>query len=85
MEDEGLEDEDSKKRKRSKGEIRYVEGSVDCVSMVDDSTFLSGGDSGFVFFLPESFREGASDADFVSTDRYVCGVLQKRSPSSPLN
>jgi ribosomal RNA-processing protein 9 len=24
----------------------YVEGSLDCVAMIDESTFLSGGDSG---------------------------------------
>ena len=25
---------------------RFIEGSIDCVTMVDDSTFVSGGDSG---------------------------------------
>lgn len=47
MEDEGVEADPAlgKKRKRG-GEVKYVEGSVDCVAMVDDTTFLSGGDSG---------------------------------------
>jgi len=30
------------------GEKRYVEGSIDCVAMVDESTFVSGGDSGSI-------------------------------------
>lgn len=46
MEDEGVEEEDLRKRKRNRGEVKYVEGSVDCVAMIDDTTFLSGGDSG---------------------------------------
>jgi len=29
-------------------EKRYVEGSIQCVAMIDESTFLSGGDSGCV-------------------------------------
>lgn len=28
-------------------ETRYEEGSVDCVAMFDESTFISGGDSGY--------------------------------------
>lgn len=49
MEDEGVEDEERKRRRRqaeAKGPVRFVEGSIDCVAMVDDSTLLSGGDSG---------------------------------------
>lgn len=37
-----------KKRRKERGEVKFVEGSVDCVAMVDDTTFLSGGDSGYV-------------------------------------
>jgi ribosomal RNA-processing protein 9 len=39
------EDQDGEKRE---GHVvkRYVEGSLDCVAMIDESTFLSGGDSG---------------------------------------
>ena len=51
MEDEGVEDEERKRRRRreeAKGPVKFVEGSVDCVAMVDDSTMLSGGDSGYV-------------------------------------
>lgn len=47
MEDDGVEEEDmTRRRKRPRGEVKYVEGSIDCVAMVDDTTFLSGGDSG---------------------------------------
>ncbi|KAK4691331.1 ribosomal RNA-processing protein 9, partial [Phenoliferia sp. Uapishka_3] len=45
MEEDGVEVEE-KGRRRNRGEIKYVEGSVDCVAMVDDTTFVSGGDSG---------------------------------------
>lgn len=47
MEEDGIE-EDTGNRRRRRGEVKYVEGSVDCVAMVDDTTFLSGGDSGCV-------------------------------------
>lgn len=44
------EDEDaSRSRKAGAGrgkDERWVEGSVDCVAMVDEHTFVSGGDSG---------------------------------------
>ena len=29
----------------------FVEGRIDCVAMLDESTFVSGGDSGWGFFL----------------------------------
>jgi ribosomal RNA-processing protein 9 len=29
-------------------EKRYVEGSLECVAMIDEATFVSGGDSGYV-------------------------------------
>ena len=39
---------------RSKGkerEKKFIEGSLECVAMIDETTFISGGDSGCVFFL----------------------------------
>lgn len=48
MEEDGIEEDvDGKKRRKARGEVKFVEGSVDCVAMVDDTTFLSGGDSGY--------------------------------------
>jgi ribosomal RNA-processing protein 9 len=46
--DEGEDVEmDAKSRKgKGKQKEKWVEGSVDCVAMVDENTFLSGGDSG---------------------------------------
>lgn len=35
----------AKKRKESQGK-KFVEGSLECIAMVDESTFLTGGDSG---------------------------------------
>lgn len=46
MEEDGIEEEVGGKRRRARGEVKFVEGSVDCVAMIDDTTFLSGGDSG---------------------------------------
>ena len=41
--DVGMAEESSKKKGKGKA---YIEGSTECVAMVDDTTFLSGGDSG---------------------------------------
>lgn len=64
MEDEGVEDEERKKRRRreeAKGPVKFVEGSVDCVAMIDDSTLLSGGDSGCVHSKPSHLVAFAHD------------------------
>lgn len=45
IEDED-DDEDVKKKKNATTEKRFVEGSVDCTAMIDDTHFVSGGDSG---------------------------------------
>jgi len=41
----GLDDDHGEKEKEKQA---FVEGSLDCVAMIDDSTFVSGGDSGCV-------------------------------------
>lgn len=50
LEEDGIEPDEPaagrKKRADRGGKVQFVEGSVDCVAMVDDTTFLSGGDSG---------------------------------------
>lgn len=52
---EGLnEDEDGEMKKEGKEKDtgkKFIEGSIDCVAMVDESTFVSGGDSGCVLSL----------------------------------
>lgn len=51
MEVDGEEDEagQAKKRKgKGKETQKFVEGSIECVAMIDENTFVSGGDSGFV-------------------------------------
>ncbi|GAA5893549.1 ribosomal RNA-processing protein RRP9 [Sporobolomyces salmoneus] len=53
-EEEGLEEEERRRRRKireleaAKGPVKFVEGSIDCVAMVDDTTILSGGDSGSI-------------------------------------
>ncbi|EMD37163.1 hypothetical protein CERSUDRAFT_115074 [Gelatoporia subvermispora B] len=44
-------DEEPQRRRRKAGdklEERFVEGSIDCVAMIDETTFVSGGDSGSI-------------------------------------
>lgn len=44
-----LEDEDDVTTKRKQQQRKlYVEGSIECVAMIDDTHFLSGGNSGYV-------------------------------------
>jgi ribosomal RNA-processing protein 9 len=42
---DGVEEDGDEKRK-ARREKRYIEGSLDCVAMIDEGTFVSGGDSG---------------------------------------
>lgn len=37
-----------RKKRAAKGKPAYKEGSIDCVAMIDEQNFLSGGDSGWV-------------------------------------
>jgi ribosomal RNA-processing protein 9 len=49
----GVEDDDEGdgvEVKRKEG--GYVEGSLECVAMIDETTFVTGGDSGYVRFFP---------------------------------
>lgn len=54
QEDEMDVDEDGlakpKQRRKASGKTKekFIEGSVECVAMIDESTFVSGGDSGYV-------------------------------------
>ena len=63
--------------KRRKGKQDFVEGSMECVAMVDETTFLSGGDSGCVHSDPLLCYW----AD-IGAGRYLCGLRQKRSQFS---
>ncbi|KZS87993.1 WD40 repeat-like protein [Sistotremastrum niveocremeum HHB9708] len=47
----GLEDEENEDGGEGgggRGEKRFIEGSIDCVAMIDEVTFVSGGDSGSI-------------------------------------
>lgn len=46
MDVDGVAKEKEKKGKKKKDQ--FVEGSMECVAMIDESTFISGGDSGYV-------------------------------------
>ncbi|THH29233.1 hypothetical protein EUX98_g4954 [Antrodiella citrinella] len=41
-------DVDGRKKQKPKPKETFVEGSVECIAMVDETTFLSGGDSGTI-------------------------------------
>lgn len=55
---------------------KFVEGSLECVAMIDESTFLSGGDSGYVA-IPLSLQLLIPRAG-----PYVCGTPKRKSPYS---
>jgi ribosomal RNA-processing protein 9 len=40
------EDELGRSSERKENTKQYIEGSVECVTMIDETTFVSGGDSG---------------------------------------
>ena len=40
------EEERGSGKKGGRTEMKYVEGSLDCIAMIEESAFLSGGDSG---------------------------------------
>ena len=56
IEEDGEEDEAGQtKRRKGKGKEsgqKFVEGSIECVAMIDESTFVSGGDSGYAVLFP---------------------------------
>ncbi|BGO91733.1 hypothetical protein NBRC10512_006215 [Rhodotorula toruloides] len=91
LEDEGIEEEERKRRRRqaeAKGPVKFVEGSIDCVAMVDDSTLLSGGDSGtlclwlitkkkpiFKVDLAHGINEHASETEgIIGTPRWITAL-----------
>ena len=48
LEDEMDVDEGKKAKKAGKASEKFIEGSIECCAMIDENTFVSGGDSGFV-------------------------------------
>lgn len=51
LEGGNLDDEmevDGAKAKKKADKVEFVEGSIECCVMIDESTFVSGGDSGYV-------------------------------------
>ncbi len=51
---------DTKAKGKGKEEGRFVEGSIESVAMIDETTFVSGGDSGLVFFSVSSIFSSLS-------------------------
>ena len=44
----GAEPDAAAKTAKGAGTEKFVEGSIECVAMIDETTFVSGGDSGYV-------------------------------------
>lgn len=44
----GVERKEKKAAGKKKAQEKFVEGSIDCVAMIDETTFVSGGDSGSI-------------------------------------
>jgi ribosomal RNA-processing protein 9 len=45
----------SSKGKEKMKESKYAEGSIECVAMIDETTFVSGGDTGYVARYPMNY------------------------------
>jgi ribosomal RNA-processing protein 9 len=72
----GLEDVEAIEESTIRHQTSYMEGSVDCVAMIDESTFLSGGDSGCARTTRALWH--STDLDpFV--DQYVYGPSLRKS------
>lgn len=69
-----VDDEEAEKRrevgKAKKGTNDYHEGSIDCVAFIDESTFLSGGDSGWVVFHESPTRHLNTQTPFTELFAY---------------
>ncbi|KAJ7209621.1 WD40-repeat-containing domain protein [Mycena pura] len=95
--DDGLEDMASRLSAKEKGKEReitkkFVEGSIECVAMIDETTFVSGGDSGslclwttqkkkpvFTQPLAHGLNEAESATEgIIQTPRWVTAVASLR-------
>jgi hypothetical protein len=68
----------AEKRKGKEDGKRFVEGSLECVAMLDETTFVSGGDSGCVHVFLRVFGEVLS----VRAGPSHCGARRRRNPCS---
>jgi ribosomal RNA-processing protein 9 len=80
--DENMDVAEDGGQKMSKGkdkikEKRYAEGSIECVAMVDETTFISGGDSGYVLQ-----RCMVSTAECRTEVQYVFGPPKRKNLST---
>jgi ribosomal RNA-processing protein 9 len=77
-EGEGRAKRERRKRREGKQKERFREGSIDCVAMVDEQHFISGGDSGCVMTL----RCSGERAFLTRTDPHMPPALRPApSPS----
>ena len=90
---DGMDEEDNVAKGGKKGDgakaEKFVEGSIECVAMIDETTFVSGGDSGYVpclLFLPAPLYPvplgclGAGvDVDFAFIGLSVYGTPSEKS------
>jgi len=91
-EDDGAESGVKTKGKEREKVIKFVEGSMECVAMIDETTFISGGDSGslclwttqkkkpvFTQALSHGFNEAQSATEgIIQTPRWVTAVASLR-------
>ncbi|KIJ58424.1 hypothetical protein HYDPIDRAFT_113201 [Hydnomerulius pinastri MD-312] len=79
---EGLEEEEAEGGKKGKeGKKKFVEGSIECVAMIDETNFVSGGDTGFVFLVTSSPLRTCANDDISRPHRSIClWNIQKKKP-----
>lgn len=81
---EGHESDEEGNRKKGKGiekQKTFVEGTIECVAMIDETNFVSGGNTGYVFRSLDILTRGQMANNSV-TVQYVSGTLKKRNRHS---
>jgi ribosomal RNA-processing protein 9 len=46
IENQAIQGAQAKAKRKNAKSLKFIEGSIECVAMIDETTFLSGGDSG---------------------------------------
>lgn len=74
---EGHESDEGKQGNGVEKRKTFVEGSIECVAMVDEMNFVSGGDTGYVS-VPLTYWLGGT-ANNIVKGQYASGTLKKRN------
>ncbi|PPQ75297.1 hypothetical protein CVT24_007520 [Panaeolus cyanescens] len=85
-------DDDAEAERGKEKDVKFVEGSLECVAMIDEATFVSGGDSGSICLwstakkkpiftqpLAHGFNEAFSETEgVIKTPRWITSLASLR-------